>query len=47
MASPQVEKEVAQMLGQLHGEVMPPYVGLGTLLAVQLRLKFLLRRSGG
>ena len=46
-AGPQVEKEVAQVLGQLHGEVMPPRAGSGTPPTAPLRLKFLLRRSGG
>ena len=46
-AGPQVEKEVAQVLGQLRGEVTPPCAGSGTPPAVPLRLKFPLRRSSG
>ena len=46
-AGPQVEKEAAQVLGQVHGEVTPPHTGSGTLLAAPLRLKFPLRGSGG
>ena len=47
LAGPQVEKEAAQMLGQLRGEVTPPHAGSGTPPAAPLRLKFPLRRSGG
>ena len=46
-AGPQVEKEVAQVLGQLRGEETPPRAGSGTLPAAPLRLMFPLRRSGG
>ena len=44
---PQVEKEAAQVLGQLHGEVTPPRASSGTPPTVPLRLKFPLRHSGG
>ena len=44
---PQVEKEAAQVLGQLRGEVTPPHAGSGTPPAAPLRLKFPLRHSGG
>ena len=46
-ASPQAEKEAAQGLGQLHGEVTPPRTSSGAQPAVPLKLKFELRRSGG
>ena len=46
-ASPQVEKEAAQVLGQLRGEVTPPHASSGTPPAAPLRLKLPLRRSGG
>ena len=46
-AGPQVEKEAAQVLGQLCGEETPPRAGSGTPPAVPLRLKFPLRHSGG
>ena len=44
---PQVEKEAAQVLGQLRGEETPPRAVSGTPPAAPLRLKFPLRRSGG
>ena len=37
---PQLEKEVAQVLGQLRGEETPPCTGSETAPAAQLRLKF-------
>ena len=46
-AGPQVEKEVAQVLGQLHGEVTPPRVSSGVPPAAPLKLKFSIRHSGG
>ena len=46
-AGPQVEKEAAQVLGQLHGEETPPRTGSETPPAAQLRLKFPKHRSGG
>ena len=46
-AGPQAEKEAAQVLGQLCGEVTPPRTGSGTPPAAPLKLKFPLRRSGG
>ena len=46
-AGPQVEKEAAQVLGQLCGEETPPRAGSGTPPAAPLRLKFPLRRSDG
>ena len=46
-AGPQAEKEAAQVLGQLRGEVTPPRTGSGTPPAAPLKLKFPLRRSGG
>ena len=46
-AGPQVEKEAAQVLGQLRGEVTPPRTGSGTPPAAPLKLKFPLRHSGG
>ena len=47
MAGPQTEKEAAQGLGQLRGEVMPPRTSSGAQPAAPLKLKFVLRRSGG
>ena len=47
MAGPQTEKEAAQMLGELHGDVTPLRVGSGALLAVLPKLKFPLCHSGG
>ena len=44
---PQVEKEAAQVLGQLRGEVTPPRIGSGTPPTTPLKLKFPLHRSGG
>ena len=46
-AGPQVKKEVAQVLGQLHGEVTPPRVSSGVPPAAPLKLKFSIRHSGG
>ena len=46
-AGPQVEKEAAQVLGQLRGEVTPLRTGSGTPSATPMKLKFLLRHSGG
>ena len=46
-AGPQVEKEAAQVLGQLRGEVTPPRTGSRTPPAAPMKLKFLLRHSGG
>ena len=46
-AGPQAEKEAAQVLGQLHGEVTPPRAGSGAPPAALLKLKFSLRRRGG
>ena len=46
-AGPQVEKEAAQVLGQLCREVTPPRVGSRTPPAAPPRLKFPLHRSGG
>ena len=43
---PQVEKEAAQVLGQLRGEVTSPRASSGTPPATPLKLKFPLRRSG-
>ena len=43
----QAEKEVAQVLGQLRGEVTPPRTGSRTPPSMPLKLKFPLRRSGG
>ena len=45
-AGPQAEKEAAQVLGQLRGEVTPPRTGSGTPPAAPLKLKFPLRCSG-
>ena len=47
LAGPQTEKEAAQMLGELHGDVTPLRVGSGALLAVLPKLKFPLCHSGG
>ena len=47
LAGPQVEKDAAQVLGQLRGEVTPPRASSGTPPAAPLKLKFPLRRSGG
>ena len=46
-ASPRVEKEAAQGLGQLRGEVTPLHASSGTPPAAPLKLKFPLCRSGG
>ena len=46
-AGHQAEKEAAQGLGQLRGEVMPPRTSSGAQPAAPLKLKFALRRSGG
>ena len=43
---PQAEKEAAQGLGQLRGEVMPSRTSSGAQPAAPLKLKFSLRRSG-
>jgi hypothetical protein len=43
----QAEKEVAQGLGQLRGEVMPLRTSSGAQPAAPLKLKFSLRRSSG
>ena len=46
-AGPQAEKEAAQGLGQLRGEVTPPHTSSGAQPAVPLKLKFALPQSGG
>ena len=46
-AGPQAEKEAAQGLGQLCGEVMPLRTSSGAQPAAPLKLKFALRQSGG
>ena len=46
-AGPQAMKEAAQGLGQLRGEVTPPCPSSGAQLAAPLKLKFVLRQSGG
>ena len=44
---PQAEKEAAQGLGQLCGEVTPPRTSSKAQPAAPLKIKFALRRSGG
>ena len=46
-AGPQAEKEAAQGLGQLRGEVMPLRTSSGAQPAAPLKLKLSLCRSGG
>ena len=46
-SGPQVEKEAAQVLGQLCGKVVSPCASSGAQPAAPLRLKFPLRRGGG
>ena len=46
-AGPQAEKEAAQGLGQLRGEVTPPRTSSRAQPAAPLKLKFALHRSGG
>ena len=46
-ASPQAEKEAAQGLGQLYGEVTPLRTSSGAQPALPLKLKFSRRRSSG